>query len=402
MINIRTVLIVVTAVSISLACVPPWGFYGHRLINQLAVYCMPAPIASFYKEHIDYITEHAVDPDKRRYATKHEGVRHYIDIDVWGDDPFAEVPRDLAEAIIKYADFQVISATDTLTLEKSFTEDEIILANPTASQVSPKEYRFFVKGFWKLFMPARYQDDWVLPIERLRRLTPLLSVSSDYQYVRIVDHFSEQGILPFHLVNMQYRLTKAFETRDKAKVLRLSAEYGHYIGDAHVPLHTTVNYNGQLTDQVGIHAFWESRIPELFAEEEYDFLVGGATYIADVETYVWDIVKTSHSYLDSVLLIEKDLSLTFPEDQQYCYDERLGRTIRIQCEEYAAAYQRRMGGMVEQRMRSSVKAIADLWYTAWVDGGQLGVEELKDGAIVIEEVEVKVDPTLKGVRRHDN
>ncbi|MBK8081206.1 MAG: hypothetical protein IPK25_13560 [Saprospiraceae bacterium] len=74
----------------------------------------------------------------------------------------------------------------------------------------------------------------------------------------------------------------------------------------HVPLHTTKNYNGQLTDQVGIHAFWESRIPELFAESNYDFFVGQAQYIDNPREYIWDIIIKAHSHLDSVLGIEKD------------------------------------------------------------------------------------------------
>ena len=57
------------------------------------------------------------------------------------------------------------------------------------------------------------------------------------------------------------------------RILRISAEIGHYIGDAHVPLHTTENYNGQLSGQEGIHAFWESRLPEMFSDE-FDFFVG--------------------------------------------------------------------------------------------------------------------------------
>ena len=42
--------------------------------------------------------------------------------------------------------------------------------------------------------------------------------------------------------------------------------------------HTTENYNGQFTNQKGIHGFWESRIPELFYDE-YDFITGKAKYI---------------------------------------------------------------------------------------------------------------------------
>jgi hypothetical protein len=68
-------------------------------------------------------------------------------------------------------------------------------------------------------------------------------------------------------------LVDAFKARNFELILRQSAELGHYIADAHVPLHTTSNYNGQLTNQLGLHAFWESRIPELFADKNYDYLV---------------------------------------------------------------------------------------------------------------------------------
>ena len=46
----------------------------------------------------------------------------------------------------------------------------------------------------------------------------------------------------------------------------------YYVGDAHVPLHTTENYNGKMTGQKGIHGFWESRLPEINADN-YNFFV---------------------------------------------------------------------------------------------------------------------------------
>ena len=50
----------------------------------------------FYKEHIEYITEHAVDPDKRRYAVEGEAPCHYIDLDHYyqkGEDPYKKMPK---------------------------------------------------------------------------------------------------------------------------------------------------------------------------------------------------------------------------------------------------------------------------------------------------------------------
>lgn len=55
---------------------------------------------------------------------------------------------------------------------------------------------------------------------------------------------------------------------------KASADIGHYIADANVPLHTSENYNGQLTGQEGFHGFWETRLPELFIGS-YSFFQAG-------------------------------------------------------------------------------------------------------------------------------
>ena len=43
-----------------------WGFYGHKRINRMAVFTLPPEMVTFYKQHIEFVTNHAVDPDKRR------------------------------------------------------------------------------------------------------------------------------------------------------------------------------------------------------------------------------------------------------------------------------------------------------------------------------------------------
>ncbi len=44
---------------------PKWGFFGHRRINRMAVFTLPPGLIPFYKKNLEFITEHAVDPDKR-------------------------------------------------------------------------------------------------------------------------------------------------------------------------------------------------------------------------------------------------------------------------------------------------------------------------------------------------
>jgi hypothetical protein len=273
-----------------------WGFYGHKKINYYAVFLLPPEMMQLYKPNIDFITEHAVDPDMRRYAIAEEGPRHYIDIDRYGTHPFNDLPRKWNEAVEK------------------FTADTLM------------------------------------------------------QY----------GIVPWWVQTMLYRLTDAYKEKNQAKILKLSAEIGHYIADAHVPLHANSNHNGQFTDQRGIHGFWESRIPELLAGKEWDFFIGKADYVKNPGDFIWQRVLESAKASDSVLAFEKELSKTFPVDKKFSFEERNGITVRQYSGEFCIAYDKKLNGMIERRMRQSIYAIASFWYTAWVNAGQPDLKSLSN------------------------
>jgi hypothetical protein len=195
-----------------------------------------------------------------------------------------------------------------------------------------------------------------------------------------VDKFSEDtlqayGIVPWHVNVMVIRLTKAFEAKDYDQILRLSADLGHYIGDSHVPLHTTENYNGQLTGQRGIHGFWESRIPELKAKD-YDYFVGRATYVDNILEDEWETVKQSFAAKDSVLDIERKLNAEFPTDQKYTFENRGSVLMKTYSEEYSSTYNDMLNGMIERRLTKSIITVGSYWYTAWVNAGQPNLNDL--------------------------
>ena len=340
---------------------PPWGFFGHRLINKVAVYTVPTEMMGWYKPNIDFITEHAVDPDKRRYATKHEAVRHYIDLDHWGDLTFDHIPRYWDQALALNIEAYQVQGSDTIMLLNAIPHEQWL---DTLS-----DYKGRIGLVRKHYLRQYYDDVATIPCDSFAMLFPNSKCDGSSE-IFLHDVFSEHGIVPYHLQVMQRRLTDAFKNNDPERVMRVSAELGHYIADACVPLHTTSNYNGQLTGQDGIHAFWESRIPELFAIDEFDMVVGTASYIEDPVTYFWDLVLGSHNEVDRVLDLEKELRQTFPTDKQFCFEDRFDQNIRTQCPAFAQAYHLAMDKMVEDRFRVAVKALGDAWYTAWIDAGQ--------------------------------
>lgn len=264
-----------------------WGFFSHKKINHNAVFILPKTMISFYKNNIAYLTEHAVDPDKRRYTDSLEAPRHFLDADHYGKFPFDSIPQKWNDAVEKYS-------ADTL---------------------------------------------------------------------------NKYGTVPWTIQRNYYRLVQAFKDLDSIKILKYSADLGHYIADAHVPLHMTSNYNGQKTNQTGIHAFWESRLPELFSEQ-YNFFTGRAVYIDDPLKSAWRICRETYKDLDSVLLTEKKLQKMFPASQRYTFIKKGNKMVQNYAEPYAAAYHERLKGMVEKQMRASVLAVGSYWFSAWVDAGQ--------------------------------
>lgn len=271
-----------------------WGFYGHRKINEIAVFTLPKPLFGFYKYHVDYIRTHAVDADSRRYMVKEEACRHFLDGDFYECCvPIDTIPQKYKDAVLKY------------------TEDSVLA----------------------------------------------------------------HGIVPWHIQTMMWRLTEAFKAKDIVKILKYSADLGHYVADCHVPLHASSNYNGQKTNQVGIHALWESRLPELF-NESYDFMTGLAQYEENPKLKIWKAYEESFGLVDSVLRVEKRVSLLYEDDLKYAYETRGNQVLRVYSKAFSESYHQALGNMVEQRMRASIQLLGTLWYTCWVDAGQPDLENM--------------------------
>ncbi|MCU0368189.1 MAG: zinc dependent phospholipase C family protein [Cyclobacteriaceae bacterium] len=188
------------------------------------------------------------------------------------------------------------------------------------------------------------------------------------------DSLKKHGIVPWHIYRVYNQLKEAFLLKDPERILRLSADLGHYVADAHVPLHTTQNYDGQLTGQIGIHGFWESRLPELFFDD-YDFFVGKAEYLANVQLAAWQILIQSHQAVDSVLSFERELA-ALHENNKYNFETKGKQTVKVFSESYSKHYHEKLDGMVERQFRASVKMTGNIWFTAWVDAGQPDLKSL--------------------------
>ena len=191
---------------------------------------------------------------------------------------------------------------------------------------------------------------------------------------------SNNGILPWYIQDVMAKLTTAFKEKRKTEILFLAADLGHYIGDAHMPLHTSTNYDGQLTGQKGIHALWEARIPETYGKN-YNFHTEEAKYIENIEEATWAIITDSHSLVQPLLLADKKIRDLYSGDTMYEKDEK-GNPLKnkfhalIYSPEYVIQLDEALDGMVEKQMRKAIVATSSFWYTAWVNAGKPNLNDL--------------------------
>ena len=134
-------------------------------------------------------------------------------------------------------------------------------------------------------------------------------------------------------------------------------------------------------------------MPELFFNE-YDFYVGKAEHIDNVQLAAWKAVTHANMALDSVLHIEKQLFAKLGE-RKFNFEAKGKQTVKVFSVEYSTAYHQLLSGMVERQFRASIKMTGDVWYTAWVDSGQPNMKELIDYKPTEEELKKREEQLKK-------
>lgn len=199
------------------------------------------------------------------------------------------------------------------------------------------------------------------------------------------DSLLKYGYVPYYVVFMEENLTRAFRNRQRDSIVFYAADLAHYISDAHVPLHTTINYDGQLTDQKGLHALWETVVPELELANYELGEEGAAQYVKDKPAAIWAAVEKAYNQLPAVFGEEKEATKQFTDATKFRIQVRNGREVKYFTTAFALEYSKRMGTSINDQLKASARMVADFWYTAWVDAGKPDLQELYTKPLTAEE-----------------
>jgi hypothetical protein len=178
----------------------------------------------------------------------------------------------------------------------------------------------------------------------------------------------QHGRVPWRVADVYRDLVAAFAAKDEARIFEKAAVLGHYVADAHVPLHAVVNYDGQLTRQTGVHARWESELFTRFERQIEDRVEpGAAARIEDPAAFTFDVLRESFVRSPDTLVADRESAgprdyADTPEDDRY--DDAY----------YSRLYERE-GDALVARLDAAATALGSLWLSAWEDAGRPVLDE---------------------------
>lgn len=165
-----------------------------------------------------------------------------------------------------------------------------------------------------------------------------------------------QGILPWATITTYSNLVEAFKNQDREKVLLYTSDLAHYVGDGHQPLHSTVNYNGQLTSQKGIHFRYEiEMIDQHLNDIDKQIKIFSPIYVSDISEFIFNYITESNFEVDILLAADK-------------------LAAKHNSGKYEADYYRllwfRTKYLTISKFEQASFSLASLIYSAWIDAGK--------------------------------
>lgn len=236
-----------------------------------------------------------------------------------------------------------------------------------ALETLPPEMRSFFENNRQFFIEHANDTDALMKTDRYERMRhyiyldkygefPYTALPHDYLKAKekyMTSRISRDGMLPWQIGEYSLRLTKAMKTGNWEEVKLDAAALAHYVADAHDPLHTTQNYDGQLSQQTGLSLRFDFY---LFDRYSKFFMMhpDPAEKIDDPTEFAFQRCLESNVWVDLVLW--SDLQA---RDGLAGYND-----------EYYDRFYDRIRPTVVHEINDAAHDAGSYWYTSWLNAGR--------------------------------
>lgn len=167
---------------------------------------------------------------------------------------------------------------------------------------------------------------------------------------------TSNGILPWATLQTLNNLTEAFKEKNRDKILIYAADLGHYVADGHQPMHTTVNYDGQFSNQKGVHYRYEVTMVDMHIDTLQQIIdTSNVNFISDPLNFIFKYISNANTV--NVVLLDGD---------------KLAHSISgsTESDDYYRIFWFRTKYVTETQFKTAEEDLASLFYTAWVNAGK--------------------------------
>jgi len=165
------------------------------------------------------------------------------------------------------------------------------------------------------------------------------------------------GILPWVLEDTYHKLVSAMKKKQKEKTKEMMRDLSHYFADAHQPMHTILNYNGQLSGQTEIHGRYESEMVNDHLPDLEKVFVKNVK-VKKIDNLKNDFFQTVYrSNARSAILFSADLVAAGEASGKY-------NALYYKIFWFKTKY------VTEEAFQEAAEGIAAVYYTAWLEAGK--------------------------------
>ena len=170
---------------------------------------------------------------------------------------------------------------------------------------------------------------------------------------------NRNGLVPWRASEMFGNLRRGFEGFARggrfaaSDVILFAPVLCHYVQDAHQPLHATINYDGQLTGNTGIHSRFEADLIERF-ESRLTLTPAPPASIKNPRDTIFDALIAGYRLVDPILKADTE-AVAGKEVYDDDYFEKLFVRVRP---------------ILEKRLSESITASAAFIIGAWEAAGR--------------------------------
>jgi hypothetical protein len=256
------------------------------------------------------------------------------------------------------------------------------IINKKSTESFPSELNFLL--YWADSLAAHasdadYRKDWD-PTESNKHYIDIDNYPEFISTGRIIHNFDslllqhgytfvmDQGILPWAIMKTVDSLTAAFAQHNWQKAMLIASDLGHYIGDCHMPLHVTRNYNGQYTNQYGIHSRYESSMISTYQQQ---IIYSGDTinYVSNISNFIFDLVYANYKYVDSVLQADLAAKNYAGGTSSTLYYQKLWELTKV---------------FTVKLFKNASYNLARLIFTAWKNAGEPIITNVKEEYVLLD------------------